>query len=260
MKKIIHLSDLHVGYPGLAERFASMAQEIAFLKEPADDYVIVITGDLVDRASQENYETVGAVIDHLAGKGFRVLVVPGNHDYGTGTFGEKRWVGKFKQHFFPASDATYPKLDLVTDESPSGKLDTVAFIGLDSMAEELHWYDALGANGELGREQLGRLETMLSTSEVSGCSKKVVYPHHHPFDPRFMHELKDASELKRVIAGKVDCLLYGHNHQGKVRNGKWGIPRCYDGGSSTHKNDSPGFERVIDLARDPRDDYDGHFI
>jgi hypothetical protein len=47
--------------------------------------------------------------------------------------------------------------------------------------------------------------------------------------------LKDSYILKEVIAEKVDALLYGHNHQGKARNGGWSIGRCYDAGSATKK-------------------------
>ena len=103
---------------------------------------------------------------------------------------------------------------------------------------------------------------MLARQDVTKCAKRVVYLHHHPFDPRFLHELKDSAELGEILRarGNVDALLYGHNHEGRVRNGKWAIPRCYDAGSATHKNGDPGFHRVIGLARDARWDYDGNFL
>lgn len=251
MKKIIHLSDIHVGYPDMEERFGNLAREIAFLKEPANNYVIVITGDIVDSARDENFEAAKDIVEYLRGMGFEVLVVPGNHDYGTGSFGLEKNVKRFKKWFFGKMKVSYPKKDII---------DGVAFLGLDSMAEELHWYDSLWANGELGEPQLKRLRLLLASSEVRACEKRVVYLHHHPFDPRFLHELKDADELGSVAKGKVDCLLYGHNHQGRIRNGKWGIPRCYDAGSSTQKMGSRGVYRVIDLTKNPREDYDGEFI
>jgi hypothetical protein len=84
--------------------------------------------------------------------------------------------------------------------------------------------------------------------------------HHHPFEPRPFHGLRDSDKLKPIIEGKVDGLLFGHNHDGHVSNGKWSIPRCYDAGSSSHKalgnpeKKSP--YRVMDLDRDPRLDYE----
>jgi predicted phosphodiesterase len=96
--------------------------------------------------------------------------------------------------------------------------------------------------------------------------KKVVYLHHHPFDFKLGMQLKDSSDLKVIIENKVDMILFGHYHvnpvsTGKIYNGVWGIPRCYNAGSSTHKNGNTGYQRVIDLSNaDPRMDYDGNFI
>lgn len=252
MKKIIHLSDLHIGFSDCSDRFSRIVRDINFLKEPASNYVVVVTGDLVDSAFDgKNYGEAKALLDCL--RGFDVLVVPGNHDYGSGSLGLPRFVKEFKKTFFGASKQVYPKLDII---------EGVAFLGLDSMAEEVHWYDSLWANGELGKAQLTRLRTALMSSDVRACEKVVVYLHHHPFDPAPFHELKDAAALGEVLQGcakRVDALLYGHNHQGKIRNGKWGIPRCYDAGSSTRKLGSSGFHRIIDLSRDARFDYDANF-
>ena len=129
------------------------------------------------------------------------------------------------------------------------------------MAEEVHWYDSLFANGELGEKQLERLDKILSRKSVQDCAYRVVYLHHHPFDPLPFHELKDSKELGETLKkhGNIDAILYGHNHIGKKRNGSWGIPRCYDAGAATRKDNDAGYHRVIDLTRDARLDYDGDF-
>ena len=77
--------------------------------------------------------------------------------------------------------------------------------------------------------------------------------------------MKDSAALGEIVRGRgVDALLYGHNHEGRVANGKWGIARCYDGGTATYKPGLPprgvGYHRVMDLAKDPRTDYDGQFL
>lgn len=256
MKKIIHLSDIHVGYADLGLKFNMLATRMCALKQPASDYVIVITGDIVDNAynaysESNNYEALD-VIKKLESAGYTVLVVPGNHDYGSGSWGNNKFVEQFKQIYYGRS-VQYPKLDII---------DSVAFIGLDSIAEELHWYDKMFADGALGDDQIGRLSNLLSTPEVQNCSKRVVYLHHHPFDPKggIFHCLKDSEKLKSVIYGRIEALLYGHNHDGKISNGFWQIPRCYDGGSATHKDNNSGYHRVIDLEKDPRWDYDGNFL
>jgi 3',5'-cyclic AMP phosphodiesterase CpdA len=253
MKKIIHFSDLHIGYRDLGDRFQCITDNVIFEKEPADEYIIVMTGDLVEKATNlSNYEEMKLYIEKLEATGFTVLVVPGNHDYGTGGLGSKKYVKLFKEAFFGDPKIEYPKLDII---------DGIAFIGLDSMAEELHWYDRLFAEGELGAKQLQRLDAMLADGSASACPYRVVYLHHHPFDPLPLHQLKDSDRLGEILQkhGNVDALLYGHNHMGKKRNGKWGIPRCYDAGTTTRKQDRTGAHRVIDLSRDARLDYDADF-
>lgn len=257
MIKIIHLSDLHIGHKKCGEKFRTIIDNIAFLKQPAQNYVIVITGDLSENGNIKAHRKEAAdAIEELQKRGFRVLVVPGNHDYGTGILGNAKNVRSFKKIFFKNPDLSYPKVDII---------DELAFIGLDSIAEELHWYDRIFAQGELGKEQLDRLRKILDDPIVTGL-KKIVYLHHHPFDFKPGRQLKDSNYLKKIIKGKIDLLLFGHYHRskasaGRIFHGLWGIPRCYNAGTATHKNGNPGFHRVIDLSHDdPRMDYDGCFI
>jgi len=260
VKKIIHISDLHVGFEDLGERFHQMINNLVSEKgDHAGDYVLVITGDLVDDAHhQESYAEVQSGLDILRQAGFEhILLVPGNHDYGTGSRGDEKFVELFGQTMF-GDIKGYPRKDIIED---------VAFIGLDSMAEELHWYDALWSEGELGTSQLDRLSAMLEDDEVRACQRRVIYLHHHPFDARPLHQLKDSKNLKKVLkvamdnGTSIDALLYGHNHEGKSHNGEWGIARCYDAGSATEKprpkvvKDTPWFQvhssvRVIDIEKE----------
>ena len=142
MKKIIHLSDLHIGHEECGERFRTIIDNITFLKQPAKNYIIVITGDIVDNANHnEQTDEAVAAISQLEKNGYRVLVVPGNHDYGNGALGDNRFVNVFKVRYFKNRDIGYPKLDIISK---------IAFIGLDSTAEELHWNDRILSQGELG--------------------------------------------------------------------------------------------------------------
>jgi len=257
MKKIIHLSDLHIGHKECGERFRSIVNAISKSKRPAKNYIIVITGDIVNNANRaKQTDEAIASIELLKKRGYRVLVVPGNHDYGNGGVGKKKFVGIFKERFYGSRDISYPKVDII------GR---TAFIGLDSTAEELHWHDRFFSEGELGTDQLKRLRKILKDPKVVS-RKKVVCLHHHPFDFKRGMQLKDNEELRRVISNKVDMLLFGHYHRdpetaGKDHNGAWGIPRCYNAGSSTHKNGHTGFHRVIDLSNpDPGRDRDAEFI
>jgi 3',5'-cyclic AMP phosphodiesterase CpdA len=253
VKSIIHLTDLHIGYADLADRFETIVDNMLFSMRPASRYVVVVTGDLVDKGTRPgNYETARLALDRLRTGGFDVLIVPGNHDYGSGFAEEKRFVPLFKEAFFGDSKLVYPKLDIIGG---------MAFIGLDTVAEEIEWHDRLFAEGELGEEQRIRLDDLLSDSAVLACRRRVVYMHHHPFDPHPLAQLRDSDHLGEVLMrhGSVDALLYGHNHAGKKANGRWGIPRCYDGGSATRKGGSAGEHRVMNLESDPRFDYGGDF-
>ena len=257
MKKIIHLSDLHIGHEDCGLKFHRIINKISKTKKPAKGYIIVITGDISDNANHSDYtdEAVKGV-ELLTKRGYRVLVVPGNHDYGKGAAGKKKFVRIFKERFYGSPDISYPKVDII------GR---TAFIGLDSTAEELHWYDRFSSEGELGKKQLKRLRNIMKDEKVKS-RKKVIYLHHHPKDFKLGMQLKDRKDLRKVISGKVDAILFGHYHRdvesaGKEYHGKWRIPRWYNAGSSTHKNGHPGFQRVIDLAQpDPGKDYNGNFI
>jgi 3',5'-cyclic AMP phosphodiesterase CpdA len=225
---------------------------IIFTKEDASNYVIVHTGDVVEDATRGgSYEEALAHFNRLREAGFALLFVPGNHDYGTGSLGSGEYVGKFKKYFHGKKNVQYPIKTIIDD---------IAFLGLDSMAEEVNWYDRLFAEGELGKKQLARLLETLKEDDVKNSKYRVVYLHHHPFHPKPFHQLKDSKELGDILKkGNISALLFGHNHDGKIWSGKWGIPRVYDGGTSTGKEGKPNPHRVIDLSRDPAFDYDAQF-
>ena len=252
MKKIIHLTDTHIGYKDLSTRMGNIVTRIIYTKENASDYIIVHTGDVVEDATRAgSYEEAAAHFKRLTDTGFTVLYAPGNHDYGTGSFGSGKYVKEFKKTFFGKENITYPIRTIIDD---------FAFIGLDSMAEEVNWYDRLFAEGELGKQQLKRLADIFKEDDVKNCKYRVVYLHHQPFHPKPFHHLKDSDELGKILKkNKISALLFGHNHDGRVWSGRWGIPRVYDGGTSTGKEGKPSPHRVIDLSRDPAFDYDAQF-
>jgi len=257
VKKIIHLSDLHVGHKECGDRFRLIIDSISKTCRPSSDYIVVITGDIADNAFHREYhEEAAAGIKMLEETGYRVLVIPGNHDYGTGIMAKRKFAGLFKEKFFGNRKISYPKVDIIDD---------FAFIGLDSTAGELNWNDRFFSEGELGKAQLKRLKRILRKPEVAS-RRKAVYLHHHPFDFKLAMQLKDSEELKLIIENQADLLLFGHYHRDKetatrTYHGTWGIPRCYNAGSSTHKNGETGFQWIIDAGNDdPSADFDARFI
>jgi 3',5'-cyclic AMP phosphodiesterase CpdA len=251
MKKIVHLSDLHVGFRNMIDRWTDLVQVLITQLTPPSDYVILITGDLVDKPDDHApYQKTHDILEKLKAVGFTVLVVPGNHDYNGGFLLDKNFVPRFKDVFFGDAQLQYPKVDIVDD---------TAFIGLDSLAEELHWYDRLFADGELGKAQLQRLDDRLGDSTVRACEHRVIYMHHHPFALVPFSQLKDARRLRRVIQkhNNVDALLFGHHHLGRSRRNKWNILRCYDGGTATGMLPGRVYHRMFDLSQEPDQDFVG---
>jgi 3',5'-cyclic AMP phosphodiesterase CpdA len=219
--RLIHLSDPHIGYRQCAKRFRSVVSNIV-AREKAEGTIIIITGDLVeDIFHNDNLEDALEVVGILKKAGFKVLICPGNHDCGNGWVNTRGAAEKFMQAF----DLSFPRVDIIED---------TAFIGLDSNVEELHWYDRFFADGEIGKEQLQKLDEIINRPEFQDKTK-VVYLHHHPIDMIPFHKLKDHKEFGSIIRNKVDVVLYGHNHAGKNHSGTWGIKIMLDGGSSTGK-------------------------
>jgi 3',5'-cyclic AMP phosphodiesterase CpdA len=254
MKKIIHLSDLHLGALGRADLLTGMIDRLIYLYQPAGDFVVVITGDLVDNAARPTQLAAAVpVLGRIRDAGYPLVIVPGNHDYGSGNRARTSLVSRYKFLVYGDADYAFPSFQRIGD---------IGFIGLDSMEGEIRKKQGLLADGELGAEQLGRLDRLLDSPELRDCPYRVVCLHHHPLDPggflrTMVHGLDDAEDLKRVL-GKhpIDALLFGHNHDGKPWNGNWGIPRAYDAGSSTGHRGPQGPHRVIDLSQPPYTDFD----
>lgn len=270
MKKIIHLTDLHVGYKHCTGNLDKIIANIKRICKPAIDYVIVITGDMTDKPlsgdrkpSEDDYFEAAKRVHDLKASGFTVLVVPGNHDYGHGIYQAKEYVPLFKKVFYGNAQAPYPRKNIIGD---------IAFIGLDSMAGEMKGRnmissdekDSIGAAGRIGEEQRDSLATMLaSDQEVLNAKKRVVYFHHRPFLYLTVGmRLKDRRKLKNILEGngKIDLLLFGHRHKSEAFHGEWGIPRIYNGGTSTRKDGDDPTYRIIDLSKPISGDKEENFL
>jgi hypothetical protein len=231
-KKIIHLSELLVrkniekknsNYDDLK----CLVDNIILQASPATDYIIVITGDLVDGARKQNCGAVQEQLDKLKKEGFIVLIVPGNHDYGwRGNLYKNEYVDMFNKTFFREEhEREFPRLDIIED---------IAFIGLDT-TEGVRNTDLMTfATGELGERQLMALDNLFKTYKVKTSTYKVVYMHHSPLARGFTTELTDVKKLRKILGYyNIDIMLFGNTHVFESFNGMWGsIKRSYDAGSS----------------------------
>ena len=152
---------------------------------------------------------------------------------------------KFKEAIFKNPHKKFPKTDIIGN---------IAFIGLDSMAAEMDGLDGFGAEGELGKMQRDELKDILANNpQVKGSDYRVVYLHHRPVKFNLAGlQLKDHAELKTVVRGKIDMLLFGHEHEADYwhNESQWQIKRMYNAGMST-RNPQKGPHRIIDLSTEP---------
>lgn len=240
--QIIHLSDLHIGYRDCGQKATKIVKNIIKHENPVNS-IIIITGDIVDQARRDKDLAAGLeLIQELRKHNFRVLLCPGNHDYGTGLMNPPKTAQNFRKLFLPQVKE-FPQVDII---------ENTVFIALDTGAEELRWYDRLFVDGGLGAAQLARLDKILADPQIK-TKTKVLYFHHHLFPNIPCCQLKGSKKLKAVIENKIDIVLYGHMHFGWSNNKTWGIKIMLDGGSSTGKKMAKIFSirikhRGIDLT------------
>ena len=246
MKKIIHITDIHCKEGILEQRFQLLIEQIVSTFKNSKDYIVVLTGDIVDEASDYNYYLASKHLNKLIDAGFQVLCCPGNRDYGISSIGNKKFIPIFEDNFLVESTKSYP-IKTIVHENIKDK--SIAFIGLESMAKELEWTKETSLNGELGLHQLARLELLLKDADVIKADFLVIYLHHSPFSTDHQYQLRDTELLKNILMASikpVDLMLFGHKHDGLCWHSHWGIPQIYGGGSSTLVENSPCVFRVID--------------
>lgn len=249
--QIIHLSDTHIGARNMATRMDLLVEDILSFGDPANT-VIIHTGDLIDSGTPELMEQGRATLQRLADSGRRVLLAPGNHDYGNkwkiDPIVSANYKTTFGNFLFNEAQPDFPILTL-TDE--------VAFIGLDSNEGQMTWWRSWFAEGSLGPVQIKKLNDMLDLPEVQKRTV-VVYMHHQPFIDSFSVQpdiddidfishiinwnsnhflrLEDAFSLVQTIRDRIDILLFGHRHltlDHQPEAVKYGFKMALDGSSST---------------------------
>ncbi|MFC1536729.1 metallophosphoesterase family protein [Pseudomonadota bacterium] len=263
--KIIHLSDLHLGrcwYKKSDERFNRIVKH---LKGDAFDgsELLIITGDLIESAERKGaMEHARNMIKPLEEKFENFLICPGNHDYGNFWGGRATHMKPFFEHFegcLTSDDSKPCDIGRGAFDSPFpvvNKIDNTILIGLDTMEGEFrkdrkyrkrfrwNW----GAEGELGCRQLKALDSLLKSYDKD--QKVVVYLHHHPYKNMLIkNRFRDADAFNDTIRGKVNLILFGHNHKSanmerEARDN--GVDMALEGGSIIGKDDIKF--RVIDFS------------
>ncbi|MCB9570152.1 MAG: metallophosphoesterase [Myxococcales bacterium] len=244
---ILHLSDLHIHRQRWRPENRRLARIVAWIvehcREAAPPPVVVITGDLVDDGTREQYERLLELLAPLKAAGLPILACPGNHD--SGPMGNSYYVSArvdFQRHVLgevmgiagteTASDRMAELFPLVHT------IGDARFIGLDSVAgmigESFHF-----AQGALGLAQIRKLRAILATPHAGPT---IVYLHHHPFNRLFTECLRDAEALMGAMKDKVDVVLFGHRHRSALWSPKDGIDVVIAAGKTTEPEGDDKFE------------------
>lgn len=220
MFQIVHLSDVHLGYSDKESAAATALTSHILGSFPAGT-VILITGDLVQHGSRDEYAEVrSAMLEPLRRK-FTVITCPGNHDYSDDALGAHLSRGSIETYSEFAGDGPFPQAHVVDGEK-------TVLIGLDSADPD----DRAGfMRGWVGDRQISRMSSMLAEHEDK---LRIVYFHHHPFIWRWtMMMLGRTTLLKAAAAGGAGVLLFGHRHWSQEMCCRSGIPLMLASGKST---------------------------
>ncbi|MFO7708772.1 MAG: metallophosphoesterase [Desulfobacterales bacterium] len=217
--KFIHISDLH--FHRSKKDNTAAVKLLKFIAQRYPAHNLIVTGDITDDGHAEQYDRA---FEALAGFAGRMLICPGNHDFGAAGFMyerqrarlfDERLAGPLGQNGAFAG-STLPVVNLFKDAD-----DQVLLIALESNIETQSLFDF--ACGEIGKSQLRALDAILGNPGNAGLTRFLFF-HHHPFmrnDP-FM-ELKDAPKLWPVVYGRLDVMLFGHRHVSEMWEGKGGV-------------------------------------
>jgi 3',5'-cyclic AMP phosphodiesterase CpdA len=189
MRTIVHLSDLHFGRVD-AQLLAPLSAQVHAL---APD-VVVVSGDLTQRAKSEEFIAARAWLDTLPGP---QIIVPGNHDIALYNL-YRRFAQPLKRY----------RRYITDDLAPFYVDDEIAVLGVNT-ARSLTFKD-----GRINTEQLAGIRARL---DGLGDDITRIVVTHHPFDlPHGFDEddLVDRAPLAMVAFADsgVDVLLAGHLH------------------------------------------------
>lgn len=209
MTRILHLSDLHFGWPAVPAQIEAIE---GFVQESRFD-VVAISGDLSQRARAGEFQRA-AVFIRDARQVSEVIVVPGNHDVawwyaplGVGT--PERKYEKYRAYISP-------------DLEPVLRVPGATMVGVNTShgvtRRTLTWnVRDLSILGDITPRQLARVREELARARASDA--RVIVMHHNPVRGELSqrHGLKNTRRVLGAFADMgVELVLCGHDHQEAV--------------------------------------------
>ncbi|EMB16554.1 metallophosphoesterase family protein [Rhodopirellula europaea] len=196
--KILHISDVHFGPPYLPNVGSALLRTAPSI----DPDVVVVSGDLTQRAKPEQFQQAAEFINQLPD--VPRIVIPGNHDV-----------------------PLYRIVERLTDphryyrQYISNELNTVLqtpdalFVGLDSTAPR-----SAISNGRIHPSQLDFCRDAFG-SVPDGLAKIVVAHHHFAPAPDYLHDQtmpKAKRAINLFVELGVELIMGGHLHRAFIGN------------------------------------------
>jgi len=214
--RILHVSDVHFGWPAVPEQ--ADAVEALAQHEPFD--VIAVSGDLAQRARAGEFQRAAVFLRDLRRPADpsrpppQLIVVPGNHDVawwfaplGVG----QRWrvYEKYRRYISP-------------DLEPELHVPGVTFVGLNSAAgvdwHTLSWNPRdISVQGGLRPRQLAHAAAAFARAPAGDA--RVIVIHHNPMLGELSQRrglLRSQTVLDAFASMGVALVLCGHDHQEAV--------------------------------------------
>jgi 3',5'-cyclic AMP phosphodiesterase CpdA len=191
MRRIAHISDLHFGTTDHRLVDALRADLLDFKFD-----LLVVTGDLTQRARRSQYEQCMAFLSSLPGK---QLIVPGNHDIAPLY---RPWLRLFDPYRayrrYVAQDLDRVYVD-----------DEVLVLGLNTV-DPMRWKE-----GTVSRDQLQWIESQTSSKRSSHMT---ILAAHHPLahveETGLRHNIRRNTSLLELLDRlNFDLVLTGHLHE-----------------------------------------------
>jgi 3',5'-cyclic AMP phosphodiesterase CpdA len=181
--RIAHLSDLHFG----AHDPQIVAATEVWLEQQRPD-LIIISGDLTQRAKVDQFRQASAYLARLRAAGFRILVVPGNHD-----------VPLYDVFRRLAAPLRRYKRYIEEDLCPWFENDEVAVLGINT-ARSLTVKD-----GRINHDQIAILQDRFA--RVSPAKTRILVTHH----PLYAMPIGEGGALSEAVGRHCDAIAAVEN-------------------------------------------------
>ena len=194
MPILIHCSDVHFGPPHLPH----VAEGLLQLIEGQHPDLVVISGDLTQRAKPRQFLEARSFVDRIHRSHVPTLVVPGNHDVPMYRVWERVFdpFGAYRSHFSRELEPVYRDREMLV-------------IGINTA---FNWTIK---GGRITSRRLREVGELLAAAPLGQF--RVVVPHHDLIPPPGVSRRRVLANARRAMelfsAAGVDLVLSGHQHQ-----------------------------------------------